>query len=285
MKRFLSCACFLALFCNLLIAADDYVLGIDSQPNISTPKGKLEKSEWKSNIFPGTVREMAIYVPAQYDGKTPAAVMIFQDGSSYANDKGQFRATVVFDNLIHKKEMPVTIGVFLNPGTVPASNAKEKGRSNRSFEYDTPSDQYATFLEKEILPEIEKKYNVRKDPAGRALCGISSGGICAFTAAWERPDLFGKVLSHVGSFTNIRGGDVYPGMIRKTEKKPIRIFLQDGSNDLDNLHGHWPLANRSMAAALKFAKYDFVYVEGDGGHNGKHGGVILPESLRWLWRE
>ncbi|NBR06631.1 MAG: esterase family protein [Planctomycetes bacterium] len=285
MKRFLSSACFLALFCNFLIAADDYVLGIDSQPNPNTPKGKIEKSEWKSNIFPGTVREMSIYIPAQYDGKTPAALMIFQDGSSYASEKGQFRATVVFDNLIHKKEMPVTIGVFLNPGTIPASNPKEKGRSNRSFEYDTPSDQYATFLEKEILPEIEKKYNVRKDAAGRALCGISSGGICAFTAAWERPDLFGKVLSHVGSFTNIRGGDVYPGMIRKTEKKPIRIFLQDGSNDLDNLHGSWPLANRSMAAALKFAKYDFIYVEGDGGHNGKHGGVILPESLRWLWRE
>jgi enterochelin esterase-like enzyme len=285
MNRFLPYACFLGLFCSFTFAADDYVLGIDSQPNPNTPKGKIEKSEWKSNIFPGTVREMLIYVPAQYDGKAPAALMIFQDGGSYANEKGQFRATVVFDNLIHKKEMPVTIGVFLNPGTVPASNAKEKGRSNRSFEYDTPSDQYATFLEKEILPEIEKKYNVRKDAAGRALCGISSGGICAFTAAWERPDLFGKVLSHVGSFTNIRGGDVYPGMIRKTEKKPIRIFLQDGSNDLDNLHGHWPLANRSMAAALKFAKYDFVYVEGDGGHNGKHGGVILPESLRWLWRE
>jgi enterochelin esterase family protein len=285
MNRFLPYACFLALFSSFTFAADDYVLGIDSQPNPNTPKGKIEKSEWKSNIFPGTVREMSIYVPAQYDGKTPAAVMIFQDGSSYANEKGQFRATVVFDNLIHKKEMPVTIGVFLNPGTIPSSNPKEKGRSNRSFEYDTPSDQYATFLEKEILPEIEKKYNVRKDAAGRALCGISSGGICAFTAAWERPDLFGKVLSHVGSFTNIRGGDVYPGMIRKTEKKPIRIFLQDGSNDLDNLHGHWPLANRSMAAALKFAKYDFVYVEGDGGHNGKHGGVILPESLRWLWRE
>lgn len=285
MNRFLPYACFLGLFCSFTFAADDYVLGIDSQPNPNTPKGKIEKSEWKSNIFPGTVREMLIYVPAQYDGKTPAAVMIFQDGGSYANEKGQFRATIVFDNLIHKKEMPVTIGVFLNPGTVPSSNPKEKGRSNRSFEYDTPSDQYATFLEKEILPEIEKKYNVRKDAAGRALCGISSGGICAFTAAWERPDLFGKVLSHVGSFTNIRGGDVYPGMIRKTEKKPIRIFLQDGSNDLDNLHGHWPLANRSMAAALKFAKYDFVYVEGDGGHNGKHGGVILPESLRWLWRE
>jgi len=161
MNRFLTYACFLGLFCSFTFAADDYVLGIDSQPNPSTPKGKIEKSEWKSNIFPGTVREMLIYVPAQYDGKTPAALMIFQDGSSYANEKGQFRATVVFDNLIHKKEMPVTIGVFLNPGTVPSSNPKEKGRSNRSFEYDTPSDQYATFLEKEILPEIEKKYNIR----------------------------------------------------------------------------------------------------------------------------
>ena len=285
MNRFLPYACFLGLFCSFTFAADDYVLGIDSQPNPNTPKGKIEKSEWKSNIFPGTVREMLIYVPAQYDGKTPAAVMIFQDGGSYANEKGQFRATVVFDNLIHKKEMPVTIGVFLNPGTVPSSNPKEKGRSNRSFEYDTPSDQYATFLEKEILPEIEKKYNVRKDPAGRALCGISSGGICAFTAAWERPDLFGKVLSHVGSFTNIRGGDVYPGMIRKTEKKPIRGFFQEGINDLDNEHGNWPLGNMAMESALKFKGYDHRYVWGHGAHNGKHMGAIFPDAMRWLWRK
>ncbi|OWK41758.1 putative gluconolactonase precursor-hypothetical secreted or membrane associated protein [Fimbriiglobus ruber] len=126
---------------------------------------------------------------------------------------------------------------------------------------------------------------LRSDAAGRAICGISSGGICAFTAAWERPDLFSKVLSHVGSFTNIQGGDVFPGMIRKTEKKPIRVFLQDGSNDLDNLHGSWPLANQQMAAALKFMKYDYKFEFGDGGHNGKHGGAILPDSLRWLWRD
>jgi enterochelin esterase family protein len=191
----------------------------------------------------------------------------------------------VFDNLIHKKEMPLTVGIFINPGAVPAAVQGAQPRSNRSFEYDTLNDQYVRFLEQEILPEVGKKLQLRQDAAGRAICGISSGGICAFTAAWQRPDLFSKVLSHVGSFTNIRGGDVYPGIVRKTEAKPIRVFLQDGSNDLDNLHGSWPLANQSMAAALKFAKYDYRFEYGDGGHNGKHGGAILPESLRWLWRD
>jgi enterochelin esterase-like enzyme len=224
-------------------------------------------------------------VPAQYDGKTPACVMAFQDGGNYVNEKGQFRTTVVFDNLIHKKEMPVTIGIFLNPGSVPAADPSQKPRSNRSFEYDTLSDQYARFLEKEILPEVGQKYRLRPDAAGRAIGGISSGGICAFTVAWERPDLFSKVLSHVGSFTNIRGGDVYPGLIRKTEKKPIRVFLQDGSGDLDNLHGNWPLANQQMAKALAFMKYDYKFEFGDGGHNGKHGGALMPDSLRWLWRD
>lgn len=285
MNRFFSSFLFLTAFSAFLLAADDYTFSPDSLPNPQTPKGKIEKREWKSSVFPDTVRDWWIYTPAQYDATKPASVMVFQDGGSYMNEKGQFRATVVFDNLIHKKEMPVTIGIFLNPGTIPNADPKGKARSNRSFEYDTLSSQYATFLEKEILPEVAKTHNLSKNPKDRAICGISSGGICAFTAAWERPDLFSKVLSHVGSFTNIRGGDVYPGMIRKTEHKPIRVFLQDGSNDLDNLHGHWPLANRSMAAALKFAKYDFQYVEGDGGHNGKHGGAIMPESMRWLWRD
>ncbi len=135
-----------------------------------------------------------------------------------------------------------------------------------------------------MLPEVGKTVKLRQDAAGRAICGASSGGICAFTAAWERPDLFSKVLSHVGSFTNIRGGDVYPGLIRKTERKPIRVFLQDGSGDLDNPHGHWPLANQSMTAALRFMNYDYRFVYGNGAHNGRHGGVILPDSLRWLWR-
>src|SRR5437868_10484896 len=165
--------------------------------------------------------------------------------------------------------MPVTVGIFINPGVVPPANPDQKPRANRSFEYDTLSDQYDRLLEKEILPEVGKTLNLRQDAAGRAICGISSGGICSFTVAWERPDLFSKVLSHVGSFTNIRGGDVYPGLIRKTEKKPIRVFLQDGSGDLDNLHGNWPLANQQMAAALKFAKYDYQFAFGDGGHNGK----------------
>jgi len=249
------------------------------------PKGKVLKQEpWKSKVFDGTIRDWWLYVPEQYKESEPACVMIFQDGGSYMNDKGQFRVPVVFDNLIHKKEMPVTIGIFLNPGNIPAADQGQKARSNRSFEYDTLSDQYARFLEREILPEVSKTYKLRTDAGSRAIGGISSGGICAFTVAWERPDLFSKVLSHVGSFTNIRGGDVYPGMIRKTEKKPIRVFLQDGSGDLDNLHGNWPLANQQMAAALKFAKYDYQFVYGDGGHNGKHGGAILPESLKWLWR-
>jgi enterochelin esterase-like enzyme len=266
-------------------AADDYKLGPDSQVHEGVPTGKVTKATWTSKIFDGTVRDYWVYVPAQYDPKQAACIMVFQDGGNYVNEKGAFRVPVVFDNLIHKKEMPVTIGIFINPGKVPAADPTGKPRDNRSFEYDTLSDQYARFLEKEILPEVARNHNLRTDSAGRAIGGISSGGICAFTAAWERPDLFSKVLSHVGSFTNIRGGDVYPGLIRKTEAKPIRVFLQDGSGDLDNQFGNWPLANQQMATALKFARYDYQFVYGDGGHNGKHGGAILPDSLRWLWRD
>jgi enterochelin esterase family protein len=267
-------------------AADDYPFGPDSAAHPDVPKGKVTPFKWTaSKVFEGTERDCWLYVPAQYDGKTPACAMVFQDGTWYLDGKGQFRVPVVFDNLIHRREMPVTVGVFVNPGSFPPAGPREKGRSNRSFEYDTLSGQYAKFLEKEILPEVEKTVKLRSDPAGRAICGISSGGICAFTAAWERPDLFGKVLSHVGSFTNIRGGDVYPGLIRKTERKGIRVFLQDGSGDLDNLHGNWPLANLQMASALRFMDYDYKLVYGDGGHTGKHGGAILPDSLRWLWRD
>ncbi|HEY1186764.1 MAG TPA: alpha/beta hydrolase-fold protein [Gemmata sp.] len=268
-------------------AADDYTLGADSSPQKDVPKGKVSPFRWKSSkVFAGTERDYWVYVPAQYDGKAPACVMVFQDGVWYVNEKGQFRVPVVFDNLIHKKEMPVTVGIFINPGRFPTPGKEEKDwRENRSFEYDTVSNQYAQFLEKEILPEVGKRVKLRTDPAGRAICGISSGGICAFTAAWERPDLFSKVLSHIGSFTNIRGGDVYPGLIRKTEKKPLRVFLQDGTGDLDNLHGNWPQANLAMATSLKFMDYDYKLVIGDGPHGSKHGGAILPDSLRWLWRD
>jgi enterochelin esterase family protein len=267
-----------------LRANDEEKHGPDSQQQPGVPRGTVTKHSWNtSKAFPGTQRDYWVYVPAQYDPKKPACVMVFQDGGGYVDAKRDFRAPTVFDNLIHKKEMPVTIGIFINPGTFPAAKG-EKPRSNRSVEYDTLSDQYAKFLEKEILPEVGKKYNLRQAAAGRAICGISSGGICAFTVAWERPDLFSKVLSHVGSFTNIRGGDVYPGKVRKAKAKPIRVFLQAGEKDLDNQFGSWPLANLQMAAALKYAEYDYRFVMGKGGHNGRHGGAILPESLKWLWR-
>lgn len=270
------------------LAADDYELGPDSQVQDGVPKGRIEEGTFESKTgFPGTTRKFWVYIPQQYDGKTPAALMVFQDGGNYQKKDGQCRAPIVFDNLIHKGEVPVTIGVFIDPGTFAPGADTGRPRSNRSFEYDTLSDQYARFLIDEFLPFVTKTYDLKvsDDPELRAICGISSGGICAFTVAWERPDQFRKVISHVGSFTNIRGGDVYPGRVRKTEHKPLRVFLQDGSGDLDNLHGNWPLANQQMAKALEFVKYDYKFEYGDGGHNMKHGGAIFPDTLRWLWRD
>lgn len=269
---------------RLAAAADDYQLGPDSERHADVPKGKVTQHFWKSNVFPDTERDYWIYVPAQYTAEEPAAIMVFQDGGGYVSETGDFRVPIVFDNLIYRKEMPITIGLFINPGKLPPKQPNGQPGSNRSFEYDTLSDQYARFLLEEMLPEVSKEYKLADDASARAICGISSGGICAFTVAWQRPDAFSKVLSHVGSFTNIRGGHVYPALIRQTEKKPIRVFLQDGSEDLDNKFGNWPLANQEMAKALKFAGYDYQFVYGDGAHNGKHGGAILPDSLRWLWR-
>lgn len=258
--------------------------------------GNVERLTFKSDggVFPGTIRRYWVYVPQQYQAGEPAALMVFQDGHAYVNRDGEFRAPTVMDNLIAKGEMPVTIGVFVNPGVFADSLPDEDGwnlpknaRSNRSVEYDTPSSAYVTFLEKELLPEVSKKWNLTTDPDQRAICGISSGGICAFAAAWERPDLFHKVMSHVGSFTDIRGGYVYPALIRKTEPaKPLRVFLQDGAKDLDNQFGNWPLANQQMANSLAFRNYDHKFVfSPDSAHSGKFGGSILPDSLRWLWRK
>lgn len=280
-------ACLLCLISSSTFAIDDYELGPDSQVKADVPQGKVVEGTWVSEkIYPGTERKYYVYTPAQYDPATPTALMVFQDGEAYAKPEGAFRVPVVFDNLIAAKEMPPTIGIFLNPGVIPATDEDAKPRNNRSFEYDSLGDQYARFLIEEVLPGLAEKHqlNVTDDPDQRAICGISSGGICAWTVAWERPDSFRKVLSHIGSFTNIRGGHVYPAIIRKTERKPIRVFLQEGSNDLDNLHGNWPLANQEMAAALKFAGYDYDFIMGDGKHSPKHGGAILPDSLRWLWR-
>lgn len=269
-----------------LLAIDEYEVGPDSKRTDGIPKGTVTQSKWTSvRVFPGTERDVWVYVPAQYQKDKPACLMVFQDGGTYVKEDGQFRVPVVFDNLIHRQEMPVTIGLFISPGSIPSAQPGGKGRSNRSFEYDSLGDQYARFLIEEILPPIEEKYSISKKPEHRATCGISSGAIAAWTVAWERPDQFGKVLSHIGSYTNIRGGHNYHALIRKTDKKAIKVFLQEGSNDLDNLHGNWPLANQQMAASLKFKGYDFKFEMGDGRHSGKHGGAILPDSLRWLWSD
>lgn len=287
----LLAASLVALTCAHLASANDdqYQLGQDSLRHDGVARGEVVEHTWKSEIFPDTVRRYWTYVPAQYDASEPAAVMVFQDGHAYVNPDGDFRVPVVLNNLIGRGELPVIIGIFIDPGhmkeTVPAQPGWRPKPENRSFEYDTLSDQYARFLLEEILPEVGKSYNLTDDPDRRAIGGISSGGICAWTVAWQRPDAFRKVLSHVGSFTNIRGGHVYPALIRKIEPKPIRAFLQDGSGDLDNQHGNWPLANQQMAAALKFAEYDYRFIYGEGAHNGIHGGAILPESLTWLWRK
>lgn len=206
-------------------------------------------------------------------------------------EDGDWRVPVVFDNLIHEKSMPVTIGVFIDPGfkqkEFPPVRDWRPQPENRSFEYDSLGPAYSEFLLKEILPEVKKSYNITDDPDMRAIGGTSSGAICAWTVAWERPDQFRKVLSSIGSFTNIRGGHKYPEMIRAADAKPIRIFLQDGSNDNRTFRPgwNWVEANLLMAAALEFKDYDYKYVLGDGAHSGNHAGTILPESLRWLWRK
>ena len=283
------CLLTLALFATFSHAApqdDQYVLGPDSQRKPGVPKGKVTQHLWNaSKIYPGTTRDWWVYVPAQYDGSKPANLMVFCDGGGFVKEDGQFRVPVVFDNLIATGEMPVTVGVFINPGVFGEAPKGQKPRSNRSFEYDSLGDLYARFLLEEILPEVAKNVKLTDDPEGRGICGNSSGGICAFTVAWERPDSFRKVVSHIGSFTNIRGGHVYPAQVRKVEKKPLRVFLQEGKNDLDNQFGNWPLANQDMAASLQFAGYDFKLVMGEGTHNGKHGAAIFPDTMRWLWRK
>jgi enterochelin esterase family protein len=259
-----------------------YTIHPDSVEKPDVPKGTLtQMPKWESKVFADTTRDWWVYVPAQYKPENPACVMVWQDGAGAKN-----YVPVVMDNLIAKGDIPVMVNIFISPGT------RKAGGSNRSFEYDTLSDQYARFLLEEILPEVEKTVKLRKDAQSRAIAGISSGGICAFTVAWERPNEFHKVLSWVGSFTNIQsgptfkaGGHNYEAMIRKAPKRPIRVFLQDGERDLDNNNGNWPLANQQMAKSLAFAGYDYKFEYGHGFHSDRHGRAILPDSLRWLWRD
>ena len=270
---------------SMALAQDSFELGPDSQRRAGVPRGEITALRWEdSRVYSNTERDWWIYVPAQYDGETPAALMVFQDGGNYLREDGPIRVPVVFDNLIHAGEMPVTIGVFVNPGRFLRDNPDGPAR-NRSNEYDSMTDQYSRFLLEEIIPEARKSYRITDDREGWAIGGISSGGICAFTVAWQRPDRFSKVVSHVGSFTNIRGGHVYPDLVRQSAQKPIRVFLQDGSNDLNIRPGNWWLANQQMADSLDFAGYDYRAVWGEGGHNLEHGGAIFPDTMRWLWRD
>jgi sugar lactone lactonase YvrE/predicted alpha/beta superfamily hydrolase len=266
---------------------EDYPVNPDSKPQPGVPKGEVLKFSFdKSKIFPGTYRDYWVYVPAQYTPDKPACVYVNQDGL-------QYEAPTVFDNLIHKKEMPVTIGVFVMHGRVQAKDANAAlDRFNRSFEYDGLGDNYVRFLLEELLPEVETRKTadgraIRLSKSGndRAIGGASSGAICAFTAAWERPDAFTRVFSAIGTYVGLRGGERYPTLIRKYEPKPIRVFLQDGTNDLNIYAGDWWMANQTMERALIFAGYDVQHVWGEGAHNGKHGTALFPDAMRWLWKD
>ena len=261
----------------------------DSAKKEGVPQGKVEGPfEWKSAIYPGTVRNYWIYVPSQYKSERPACLMIVQDGLGRANE---WKLPTVMDNLIADGSMPVTIGLFIDHGQVPVprengvSNENAQPRFNRSFEYDSMGDRYAKFLVQEMIPELKKKYAISDDPNDRGIAGASSGAICAFNAAWERPDQFRRVLSTIGTYVGLRGADTFATLVRKHEPKPIRIFLQDGSNDLNIYAGDWWMANQDMLSSLVYAGYDVKHVWGEGGHNGKQGAAIMPDAMRWLWRD
>ena len=285
MKKYFSILFFVTIV--IVCSAQDslYKPGPDSKRKEGVPKGVVSKFEWQSKLY-NNFREYWVYVPAQYDSTKPVAIMVFQDGHSYVNDSGDFRVPIVYDNLIYLRKLPVTICLFVNPGHNTKDYPENRFRvSNRADEYDVLNDKYATMLIDEIIPELKKKYNISNDPKMHGIGGLSSGAICAFTAAWERTDYFQKVLSHIGSYTNIRGGHSYPFIIRNHKKKDIKILMQDGTNDLNNEFGDWWLANLQMESALKFKGYDFKFEKGIGTHSGKHGGAILPESLIWLWSD
>lgn len=269
------------------LAQGPYVLGPDSQPQPGVPHGKVTQHLFStSKVFPGTVRDFWIYVPAQAVAGKPMPAIVFQDGGGDVKEDGAFRATVVMDNLIHKGEIPPMIGIFVNPGVMPATNtATQQGRYNRSYEYDGLGDRYARFLLDELIPEVKKSVALSTNPDDWALAGVSSGGIAAFNAAWMRNDAFHRVMSFIGSFTNLRGGHNLSTLVRKTEPKTLRVYLQDGSNDNNIYGGSWWMANQDLAASLEYAGYDYKFVTGTEQHNRKHGGAVLPDAMRWLWRD
>ncbi len=288
MKIIVACFFFIAFGKSIAQTnTETYPVDPASVEQTGIPKGEILKFTFaNSKIFPGTSREVSVYIPAQYRADKPACVYVNQDGV-------QWKAPTVFDNLIASKEMPVTIGIFITPGKVLSQNPETAlDRFNRSFEYDGVNDNYARFLMEEILPFVESQKStdgraivLSKNGNDRAIGGSSSGAVCAFTVAWERPEEFSKVFSAIGTYTGLRGADRYDILVRKHEPKPIRIFMQDGSNDLNIYAGDWWKANESMQRALAFAGYDVKHVWGEGAHNGTHGTAIFPDAMRWLWRD
>lgn len=286
-KYFIILLFFIQKIISAQTPAETYAEDPASIEQAGVPKGEILKFTFEnSKIFPGTWREYWVYVPAQYRPDKPACVYVNQDGI-------QWKAPTVFDNLINSKEMPITIGVFIMHGKVKAENGEVAlDRFNRSFEYDGLGDNYARFLLEELLPEVEKQktsdgraIRLSKNGNDRAIGGSSSGAVCAFTAAWERPKEFSRVFSAIGTYVGLRGADRYTTLIRKYEPKPIKVFLQDGSNDLNIYAGDWWKANESIERSLTFAGYEVKHVWGEGGHNGKHGTSIFPEAMRWLWKD
>lgn len=283
---------FAALCLTASCASGQYVLGPDSQPQEGVPKGIITKHVLApGKYYPGTPHNYSIYVPAQYDASKPTAFMIFLDGSGSLGNAQ--RVPVVFDNLIAKHDLPPMIGIFVDPGVLPAASPQVMSRYERCYEYDSLSTRYSQFLIDELIPEVAKKYNLTKDPNARGLAGVSTGAVGAFAAAWNRPDQFRRVLSFIGTFVAMKGADELPGLIRKTEPKPLRVFLQAGKNDHivpeqpygTFYAGSWPVNNKVMQEAFESSGYDTKLVLGDEGHNMKQGAAIMPEALRWLWRD
>lgn len=276
-----------------------YKLGPDSLVQEGVPQGKVAGPfTLPCEVFPGTQHTYWVYVPAQYDAAKPACLMVFNDGHAFMNPNGDVRATNVLDNLIHRRELPVMLAVFINPGRrpdQPEPNAREWGdrTTNRPTEYNAIDDKYPRVIVDELLPALRKDYNISPDPYHRGIGGASSGAIAAFTVAWERPNEFRKVLSLIGSFTNLRGGHVYPERVRESEKKPIRVYFQDGRNDNRGQRRtgeydesrDWFRQNVRLVEALTEKGYDINYQWGIGGHNQKHGGAVFPDMMRWLWRD
>lgn len=289
----------------------DVELTDDHTLDDGTPAGQLHGPfEFHSDIFAGTVRRYWVFEPAQYDPAEAASLVVFQDGQRATNPDGSIRIQTVMANLIAEGDMPVTIGLFVTPGHRAEQYPDDLGMSNpdhRRQEYDALNDRYARMLIEELIPEVAEDYHLTDDPEQRAIGGTSSGAIAAFTAAWERPDYFRKVFSGIGSYVSIGfepeadpaalGGQDYPALIRRERIRPMRLFLQDGTNDLDNEWGNWFMANRQMEAALNYAnraadergdegpRYELKTVWTDGEHSDFHPGALLPEALRWLWRE